>query len=40
MSKPVSIGVYLVFGAIFGFFLSRSGAADYDFIQGDRKSVV
>jgi uncharacterized membrane protein YedE/YeeE len=27
-------GVYLLFGAVFGFVLSRSGAADYDFIQG------
>ena len=26
--------VYLVLGTIFGFILSRSGAADYDFIQG------
>ena len=26
--------LYLVLGAIFGFTLSRSGAADYDFIQG------
>lgn len=26
--------VYLVLGTIFGFVLSRSGAADYDFIQG------
>ena len=26
--------LYLVLGAIFGFVLSRSGAADYDFIQG------
>jgi len=26
--------LYLVFGAVFGFVLSRSGAADYDFIQG------
>jgi uncharacterized membrane protein YedE/YeeE len=26
--------VYVVLGAIFGFILSRSGAADYDFIQG------
>jgi uncharacterized protein len=25
--------IYLVFGAAFGFVLSRSGAADYDFIQ-------
>jgi len=25
---------YLVLGAVFGFVLSRSGAADYDFIQG------
>ena len=25
---------YVVLGAIFGFILSRSGAADYDFIQG------
>ena len=26
--------VYLVLGTLFGFVLSRSGAADYDFIQG------
>ncbi len=26
--------VYLVLGTFFGFVLSRSGAADYDFIQG------
>jgi uncharacterized protein len=26
--------LYLVLGTIFGFILSRSGAADYDFIQG------
>ena len=26
--------LYLVLGTIFGFALSRSGAADYDFIQG------
>ena len=26
--------VYVVLGTIFGFILSRSGAADYDFIQG------
>ena len=26
--------IYLVLGAVFGFILSRSGAADYDFIQG------
>jgi uncharacterized membrane protein YedE/YeeE len=26
--------VYLLFGAAFGFVLSRSGAADYDFVQG------
>lgn len=26
--------VYLVLGTVFGFVLSRSGAADYDFIQG------
>lgn len=26
--------LYLVFGVIFGFVLSRSGAADYDMIQG------
>jgi hypothetical protein len=26
--------LYLVLGTIFGFVLSRSGAADYDFIQG------
>ena len=26
--------VYLVLGTIFGFVLSRSGAADYDYIQG------
>ena len=24
---------YLLLGAVFGFILSRSGAADYDFIQ-------
>lgn len=34
MSRRVSILVYLAFGAVFGFALSRSGAADYDFIQG------
>ena len=26
--------IYVVLGTIFGFFLSRSGAADYNFIQG------
>lgn len=26
--------LYLVFGVVFGYALSRSGAADYDFIQG------
>ena len=26
--------LYLALGAVFGFVLSRSGAADYDFIQG------
>lgn len=26
--------LYLLFGAIFGFILSRSGAADYNYIQG------
>jgi hypothetical protein len=26
--------LYLVLGVVFGFVLSRSGAADYDFIQG------
>lgn len=26
--------VYLALGAVFGFVLSRSGAADYDYIQG------
>jgi uncharacterized membrane protein YedE/YeeE len=26
--------LYVILGAIFGFILSRSGAADYDFIQG------
>ncbi len=26
--------VYIAFGTVFGFVLSRSGAADYDFIQG------
>ena len=26
--------VYVLFGTAFGFLLSRSGAADYDFIQG------
>ena len=26
--------LYVAFGALFGFVLSRSGAADYDFIQG------
>ncbi|RJQ11066.1 MAG: hypothetical protein C4558_03610 [Dehalococcoidia bacterium] len=26
--------LYLVLGTVFGFVLSRSGAADYDFIQG------
>jgi hypothetical protein len=25
---------YLTLGAVFGFVLSRSGAADYNFIQG------
>ncbi len=25
---------FLLFGAVFGFVLSRSGAADYDFVQG------
>lgn len=34
MSRPVAIVVYLAFGTVFGFILSRSGAADYDFIQG------
>ena len=28
------IGFYLAVGTLFGFALSRSGAADYDFIQG------
>ena len=28
------IPVYIAFGTVFGFALSRSGAADYDFIQG------
>jgi uncharacterized membrane protein YedE/YeeE len=28
------IALYVVLGTIFGFILSRSGAADYDFIQG------
>jgi uncharacterized membrane protein YedE/YeeE len=28
------VPLYLVLGAIFGFVLSRSGAADYNFIQG------
>jgi len=27
-------GAYLAFGTAFGFTLSRSGAADYDFVQG------
>lgn len=27
-------GIYLALGTLFGFVLSRSGAADYDFIQG------
>jgi uncharacterized membrane protein YedE/YeeE len=27
-------GFYLVMGVVFGFALSRSGAADYDYIQG------
>lgn len=26
--------VYLLLGTVFGFILSRSGAADYDFVQG------
>jgi uncharacterized membrane protein YedE/YeeE len=26
--------LYVIFGTLFGFVLSRSGAADYDFIQG------
>jgi hypothetical protein len=26
--------VYFVLGAVFGFVLSRSGAADYNYIQG------
>jgi hypothetical protein len=26
--------IYVLFGAAFGFVLSRSGAADYDFVQG------
>jgi uncharacterized membrane protein YedE/YeeE len=26
--------IYLILGIVFGFILSRSGAADYDFIQG------
>ncbi len=26
--------LYIILGAAFGFFLSRSGASDYDFIQG------
>ena len=26
--------LYLILGTVFGFILSRSGAADYDFIQG------
>ena len=26
--------VYLVFGTAFGWVLSRSGAADYDYVQG------
>ena len=26
--------LYLLLGSVFGFILSRSGAADYDFIQG------
>jgi uncharacterized protein len=30
----VVTAVYVVLGTIFGFILSRSGAADYDFIQG------
>jgi hypothetical protein len=28
------VAAYVVLGTIFGFVLSRSGAADYDFIQG------
>ena len=28
------IALYLVLGVLFGFVLSRSGAADYDYIQG------
>jgi uncharacterized membrane protein YedE/YeeE len=28
------VAIYILLGAIFGFVLSRSGAADYDFIQG------
>lgn len=31
--KPMTI-LYLVLGTIFGFTLSRSGAADYNYIQG------
>ena len=34
MSRPVTSAVYLAFGTVFGFILSRSGAADYDYIQG------
>jgi hypothetical protein len=30
----VQIWVYVLFGTAFGFVLSRSGAADYDFVQG------
>jgi hypothetical protein len=33
MRKPTAI-LYAVIGSIFGFALSRSGAADYNFIQG------
>jgi uncharacterized membrane protein YedE/YeeE len=34
MSKPAWALVYLAFGCFFGFVLSRSGAADYNYIQG------
>src|SRR5205814_2521144 len=33
VGKPSMI-VYLILGTIFGFILSRSGAADYNYIQG------
>jgi uncharacterized membrane protein YedE/YeeE len=30
----MTAGLYLALGSLFGFVLSRSGAADYDYIQG------